>query len=229
VLLAVGGSRTAPATPDAFVCHHVVEGLWGQILSLVNGGSALAWALELTGQNGRSGAEIDRLLESAPPGCDGLRCRPLLAALVPAGITPQTKGQFSGVQLSHGSGHLVRAVLEGLAFELKRHIGFLRDAGLPIERLVLGGSAAASRVTPPMLAAVTGLPLICAGSRANSTLGAAIVARGLCEPATPLAKLAEEMAPSASDIEPVAEAASFYQGEYEAYVRSLPVLEREAR
>ena len=33
-----------------------MEGLWGQILSLVNGGSALAWALELSGNNGKSGS-----------------------------------------------------------------------------------------------------------------------------------------------------------------------------
>jgi xylulokinase len=229
VLLAVGASRAAPATPDAFVCHHVVEGLWGQILSLVNGGSALAWALELTGHNGKSGAEIDRLLESAPPGSEGLRCRPLLAALVPAGVRPNTQGQLSGLQLSHASGHVVRAVLEGLAFELKRHIGFLRDAGLPIERLVLGGSAAASRVTPPLLAAVTALPLACAGSRASSTLGAAIIARGLCEPAAPLAKLAEEMAPAAGHIAPEAAAASLYQAHYEEYLRSLPLLEANTR
>jgi xylulokinase len=229
VLLAVGGSRTVPATLDAFVCHHVVEGLWGQILSLVNGGSALAWALELTGHNGRSGGETDRMLESVPPGSDGLSCRPLLAALVPAGVAPNTKGQFSGLQLSHGAGHVVRAVLEGLAFELKRHIGFLRDAGLPIERLVLGGSAAASRVTPSLLAAITGLPLACAGSRANSTLGAAIIARGLCEPASPLARLAEEMAPAASHVEPEAEAALLYQGQYEEYLRSLSLLGASSR
>jgi L-xylulokinase len=133
------------------------------------------------------------------------------------------------LQLSHGSGHVVRAVLEGLAFELKRHIGFLREAGLPIERLVLGGSAAASRVTPPLLAAVTALPLACAGSRASSTLGAAIIARGLCEPASPLAKLAEEMAPAASYVEPEAAAASLYQAHYEEYLRSLPVLEANSR
>ena len=225
VLLAVGSSRTAPATPDAFVCHHVAEGLWGQILSLVNGGSALAWALDLTGHNGKSGHTIDGLLESAPLGSDGLRCRPLLAALVPAGIAAQTRGQFSGLQLSHGAGHVVRAVLEGLAFELKRHIEFLRHAGLPIERLVLGGSAAASRVTPSLLAAVTDLPLACAGIRASSTLGAAIIARGLCEPASPLARLADEMAPAASYVEPEAEAASLYQAHYEEYLHSLPLLE----
>jgi xylulokinase len=229
VLLAIGSSLTTPATPDAFVCDHVVEGLWGQILSLENGGSALSWALELTGHNQAGGEEIDRLLESAPPGSDGFQCWPFLTALTVAGLAPNTKGRISGLQLSHRPGHVVRAVLEGLAFELKRHIGLLRDAGLPIERLVLSGGAAASRVTPQMLAAVTELPLACAGSRASSTLGAAIIARGLCETASPLAKLAEEMAPAADHVEPVADALLLYQAQFKEYLRSLPLPEANLR
>ena len=221
VLLAVSGSLTAPATLNAFVCHHAAEGLWGQIISLGNGGSALSWALELTGHSRAGGEEIDRLLESSPPGSDGLLCWPFFTALSVAGLAPKAKGRISGLQLSHRPAHVVRAVLEGLAFELKRHIGLLRGAGLPIERLVLSGRAAASRVTPQMLAAVIGLPLACAGSSASSALGASIIARGLCEPASPLAKLAEEMAPTASQVEAAADASSLYQAQFGEYLRSL--------
>ena len=229
VLLAVSGDQAAPATPDAFACHHVVEGLWGQILSLMNGGSALGWALALTGRAEASGEDIDRLLESVPPGSDGLLCWPLLSALTVPGLAPNTKGRISGLQLSHGPGHVVRAVIEGLAFELKRHIGLLRAVGVPIERLVLSGGSAASRVTPQMLAAVTELPLACARSRASSSLGAAIIARGLCEPASPLAKLAEEMVPAASHVEPAAEAVSIYRTQFEAYLGSLLLPEANSR
>jgi L-xylulokinase len=151
-----------------------------------------------------------------------------LAALVPAGLAPNAKGQFSGLQLSHGAGHVVRAVLEGLAFELKRHIGFLRNAGVPIERLVLSGSAASSRVTPQILADVTELPLAGAGNRGGSPLGAAIIARGLCEPATSLAELAVEMAPGASRVEPGA-AAPLYREPFNEYLRSLPLMEGDSR
>jgi len=119
----------------------------------------------------------------------------------------------------------VRAVLEGLGFELKRHIGLLRDAGLHVNRLTLTGGAAASSVTPAMLAAVTGLPLACAGRRASSALGAAIIARGLCEPASPLATLAEEMAPVASQVDPAVDASRIYQQQYKEYLRSLPLAE----
>ena len=224
VLLAVGNRLTAPATPEAFACHHAAEGLWGQILSLGNGGSALSWALELTGHTQAGGEEIDCLLESAPPGSDGLLCWPFLTALTVPGLAPKAKGRISGLQLSHEPGHVVRAVLEGLAFELKRHIGLLRGAGMPIERLVLSGRAAASRVTPQVLAAVTGLPLVCTGSGASSALGAAIIARGLCEPASPLVNLAEEMQPAEeSHVEPAAEASLSYEAQFEEYQRSLPL------
>lgn len=135
---------------------------------------------------------------------------------------------FAGLQLSHGAGHVVRAVLEGLAFELKRHIGFLRDAGLPIERLVLSGSAAASRVTPQILSDVTKLPLACVGNHGGSPLGAAIIARGLCEPAASLVALAQEMAPAASHVEP-GTAAPLYQAQFKDYLRSLPLLEANSQ
>ena len=225
VLLASSGRGAVPAAPDAFVCHHAAEGLWGQILSLGNGGSALSWALELTGNRGARSEDIDRLLESAPAGSDGLLCWPFLAALPVAGLLSNTQGRFSGLQLSHGPGHMVRAVLEGLAFELKRHIEVLRGAGLPVERLVLSGGAAASRVTPGMLAAVTQLPLSCAGSRASSTLGAAIIARGMYEPASPLAELAEQMVPAANPVEPEAEACTSYQVKFNDYMSALPLME----
>jgi len=64
VLLAVNDRLAAPVIDEAFVCHHVVDGLCGQILSLVNGGSALTWALNLMGLAEIDGAAIEALLES---------------------------------------------------------------------------------------------------------------------------------------------------------------------
>jgi sugar (pentulose or hexulose) kinase len=213
VLLAVGDKPVPPVTDDAYACHHVVEELHGQILSLVNGGSALTWALELTGQQEREALEIERLLESVPPGCAGLRCWPFLATSGVAGLGPEARGQLSGLQLSHQPGHVIRAVVEGLAFELKRHLDFLKS--WLVSRLVLTGGAAQGHVT--------GLPLACAGADAGSPLGAAIIARGLLAPAESLADLAESMAPSVRWIEPGPDAA-FYQERYQRYVDSLPML-----
>jgi sugar (pentulose or hexulose) kinase len=222
VLLAVSGQPVKAAVPNAFVNRHVVEGLYGQIMSLVNGGSALAWAAQLVGVGAGDTAEIDRLLETAPPGCDGVRLWPFLAPSSAAGVPPGTQGRWSGLQLSHGRAHLIRSVVEGLAFELKRHLSFIHRAGIPVEKLVMGGTAAASRVTPQLLADVTGLPLGCLEHSSGSLLGACIIARGLQEPKRSLSELAEEMLPPAKQIQPGPNAAP-YAKLFEQYFESLPM------
>jgi sugar (pentulose or hexulose) kinase len=139
-----------------------------------------------------------------------------------SGLMPGTLGRFSGLQLSHRAPHIVRAVVEGLAYELNRHLDFLRGSGQPITEVALGGGAAASRVTPQLIADVTGLPLRCAGGSESSLIGAAVIARGLLEPTASLAALAQLMAPSNTSVHPGSNA-SLYQDQYHQYLGSLPV------
>lgn len=227
VLLAVSDRRREPVSDNAFVCHHVVEGLEGQIVSLVNGGSAVTWALELMGLGDRSPAQIEQLLASVPAGSDGVCCWPFLAPAGAAGLTPGAKGRLWGLELSHRPAHVARAVVEGLAFELKRHLSFLQRAGVPAEKLVMSGAAAAGQVTPQIIADVTGLRLACLGSGASSLLGAVILARGLLEPRRSLAELAEEMVPKAREFRPGANAA-LYAGRFAEYLKSMPWQEPES-
>jgi xylulokinase len=221
VLLAVAGALPQPATDSALICHHVVDGLYGQILSLVNGGSTVTWALELAGRADAGPDEIERLLESAPPGSEGLRFWPFLAPFGASGLPPGIKGRLCGLQLSHRAPHLVRAAVEGLACELKRHLQMLEHAGMPLNRLVLTGGAAAGRVTPQILADVSGLPLACCEPSAGSVLGAALLARTLIEPERSLVELSKEMAPPARQVQPGRDA-SVYAKLYDEYSRSLP-------
>ena len=147
VLLAVSDRLAPPVLDGAFACTHVVEGLYGQLLSLGNGGTAFAWALGLLGLERESAEEIDRLMASVPAGSDGLCFWPLLIPGA-AGLEPGTKGRFLGLQLSHRRAHVLRAVVEGLAYELARYLRFLLDAGIRLDRLIMTGKASASRVTP---------------------------------------------------------------------------------
>ncbi|MHB8861054.1 MAG: xylulokinase [Pirellulaceae bacterium] len=221
VLLAVNDRLAAPVIDEAFVCSHVVEGLCGQILSLVNGGSTFTWALNLTGLAGRDAAEIESLLESTQPGSAGLNCWPFLVSAGVSGLAPGTKGRLSELQLAHRPADVVRAVVEGLACELNRYLGFLRAAHWPVKQLVIGGGAAGSRVTTQIIADVTGVPLACLQNSDTSLLGAAILARGLVEPHTSLAELSAAMVPLPRSVEPGIETA-FYHDKYEQYLNSLP-------
>jgi sugar (pentulose or hexulose) kinase len=222
VLLAVSDRWADPVIDDAFVCTHVVDGLFGQIVSLVNGGSAITWGLRLLNLGDVSGEALDQLLATVPPGADGLSFWPFLTPFGASGLIPGTRGRLSGLQLSHQAAHVVRAVVEGLVFELRRHLEFLRSAGWPVETLVTGGTAAASQVTPQIIADVTGMPLLALSGGEGSLLGAAIVARGLLEPTRSLAELATEMRPSGRSIQPGSDSV-FYGQRYQEYLSNLPL------
>lgn len=226
VLLATSQTMPPLVVDDAFVCTHVVDGLHGQIVSMTNGGSALNWVLNLLGRAPSPPEAVDALLASVPPGCAGLGFWPFMTPFGGTGLAPATRGRLSGIQLSHGVGHVARAVVEGLVFELKRHLDFLACAGMPVEQLVLGGAVAASAVTPQIMADVTGLPLACLAGGEGSLLGAAVLARGLLEPDRSLAALSAEMLPPARQLNP-GEHAAFYQARAAEYRQSLPCVEGE--
>ena len=221
VLLAIHDRLSAPVVDEAFVCHHVVDGVWGQILSLVNGGSAFAWALRLTGMDGHGSDEIESLLASASPGCDGLRCWPYLASGNVAGLSAASLGRLVGLSLRHGPAEFVRSVVEGLGCELNRYLGLLRLADWPVDRIVLCGGAADSLTTSQILADIAGVPLTRVSYRDTSLLGAAILARGLVEPELPLVDMADQMRQASCDICPSVNA-SLYHEQYRHYVESLP-------
>lgn len=220
-MIAVGGRLGRPATPLAIVCPHPVRGRFGQLLSMVNGGSAVEWVARVIGRT-LATSELDRLIESAAAGCDGLVFWPRLVCLgeatepsgdggagtsprrtdssrppktTRAGLErPRSGGCIRGITLAHGPEHLLRSVVEGLACELARHFLALARGGHPVNRVLLSGGAASSRVTPQIIADVTDRPVAAMTETAVSALGAAILARAMVEPHRELGELAEGLA-----------------------------------
>lgn len=221
VLLAVIDRLKAPIIPEAFVCTHPQRGLYGQLISLVNGGSAVTWAAQLLGLTKQSEAEIERMLAAGSPGSSGLCFWPFLTPFGATGLVRGTRGQLVGLQLSHTPAQVLRAVVEGLAFELQRHLDFLREAQIPIQRLALCGGAAHSHTTSQIIADVVGVPMNCHAADHGSLLGAIILARSLVENRRSLAELSATMTPPGRLIKPGPDAA-LYRQLYAAYVQSLP-------
>ena len=220
-MIALAGQLPRPVTPLAIVCPYLIPGLFGQMLSMVNGGSAVEWVARIIGRT-PSPTELDGLMESVPAGCDGLVFWPMLVCLGgssdtandrPAGSRQgrtepsrmsqttrlgleqrPTGGCIHGITLAHGPEHLLRAAVEGLACELARHFLALAVAGQPVHRVLLSGGAASSRVTPQIIADVTDRPVAAMTEPAVSALGAAILARAMVEPHRELGELAERFA-----------------------------------
>jgi sugar (pentulose or hexulose) kinase len=92
--------------------------------------------------------------------------------------------------------------VEGLACELGRYLAMMATGGVRVERLIMCGKAAASRVTPQIIADATGLPVDCATLPETSSLGAAMLARKLVEPARGLVELSDVMKPPMQRVQP---------------------------
>lgn len=116
-------------------------------------------------------------------------CCALAAAIEPASDDPiyhpylygaqqdgHARAGFYGVAGWHGKGHLVRALLEGVAFGHRQHIETIRKAGAIFDEAVLSGGGSRSRLWPQIFADVLGMPVSVAVSRETGALGAAIAA-----------------------------------------------------
>lgn len=216
VIVAVTPRLEAPVGGVALVGRHPVPGLYGQMLSMVNGGSCISWALRTLALGNLGVTGVDGLLSSVPAGCAGLRFRPLLSEIGGAGLPPGTSGRIQGLRLGHTPAHILRALVEGLACELGRYLHMMKNGGVEVGRLVMCGKAAASAVTPAIIADTTGLPVDCVAIPETSSLGAAILARCLVQPDVGLAALADRMRPPVRRVlpGPGAEAARAVLSEY---------------
>ncbi|MHC4716234.1 MAG: FGGY-family carbohydrate kinase, partial [Planctomycetota bacterium] len=139
VLMAVSDRMMTSAGNNGFVCAHVVDGRFGQIMSMGNGGSAVTWALKLLGMEDAGGSRVDELLDSVPAGADGVRFWPFLAPTGGAGLGPGRSGRLAGLKLGHGPAHVLRAVVEGLCLELRRYLDLLTGSGVDVARLIMCG------------------------------------------------------------------------------------------
>ncbi|NKM83887.1 carbohydrate kinase [Rhizobium laguerreae] len=83
---------------------------------------------------------------------------------------------FYGIAGWHTKGHLVRALLEGVAFGHRQHIETIRKAGAVFNEAVLSGGGSRSLIWPQIFADVLGVPVTVARSRETGALGAAIAA-----------------------------------------------------
>ena len=116
-------------------------------------------------------------------------CNDRVASVVPAADDPYfhpylygsrlgaaMRAGFYGVAGWHSEGHLLRALFEGVAFEHRRHIEVLRDAGIRFDSAILSGGGARSTVWPQMFADVLAIPISVSACSETGALGAAIAA-----------------------------------------------------
>ena len=137
-----------------------VEGDWGAFMLLESGGDAMRWAQRALHERSATYADIVARAADAPAGAGGVLFMPYLTG-ERFGRHRNARAQFFGIGAAHDQSHLDRAVLEGVAFAVKRHIDILQTAaGTRLERVVASGGGARTDFWLRVKASAYGIPII---------------------------------------------------------------------
>lgn len=180
VVLAVPEGLEAGLKSGLAISCHAVPGRWGGIRSLGGVGASLAWFLREVWSR-TAGAEpsaaryaaLNAAVAQAAPGARGLLFYPLAGGHAKIGAG---HGGFARLALEHTRADMARAVMEGVAYELRWALDEITGQGLDVASLKMVGGAAESPVWPQIVADVTGVPVALPAVRQAAACGAAILA-----------------------------------------------------
>lgn len=157
--------------------------------------------------------------ERVPPGSEGLIVLPFLMGERTPIWDVQARGVVFGLSLSHGRGHLVRAMMEAVAYAMYDSYRLIREAGLPIHLpLVLNEGGAVSRLWRQIISDVFDVPIVLVKRRTGAPYGDAILA-GVATGMFPDFGVAQQWAEYIEPMAPDAERHALYMEYFALYKR----------
>jgi xylulokinase len=206
---------------------HAPPGRWYLLGAMLSAGMALRWLRSVLGREQAPYAELVQLAAEVPAGSEGLVFLPYLVGERSPIMDPEAKGGFIGLALRHGPGHLVRAVMEGVAFSLRQIIDAMAGCGADPMRLVASGNGLANPLWRQILADVLARPLF-QGSDEHASeragVGAAMIA-GIGAGAFKGYEDARKLAPVFTAVtEPNPAATALYEPQYRRFIDAYPRL-----
>ncbi|MEF8787876.1 MAG: gluconokinase [Planctomycetota bacterium] len=196
--------------------YPLLPGKWTVGGGVNNAGSALQWLRDNLG----GGRDYDELLAEAsdvPAGSDGVVCLPYLTGERDPRIGAQASGLFSGLCQQHGTGHLTRSLLEGVAFTLDMLKDALEDNDINPQRLMVAGSGSRSDLWPQILADVMDAPVQKSVTEEVSLIGEAMLGHACLGSYASLEEACEGMVRLGTIFEPDAENVRAYREKRESF------------
>lgn len=155
-------------------CHAIPQ-QWHVMGVTQAAGLSLRWFRDLLG----SGVSYDGLTGEAgevPTGSAGVLWAPYLMGERTPHLDPKARGALVGFTASHTRGHVVRAILEGVAFSLKDTFTLFEAIQVPVRSIRLGGGGARSELWRQIQADVFGHEVEIVEAEEGASYGAALLA-----------------------------------------------------
>lgn len=212
--------------------NHAVPGLWYVMGVMLAAGQSLRWWRDEFGGAEKLVARacgmdpyelLGREAALAPPGAEGALWMPYLTGeRTPHGDADARAG-IIGLTARHTRGHVLRAVMEGVAFGLRDSLEIIRGLRIPIREIRLTGGGARSALWRQIQADVFGREVSVLRGNEGPAFGAALLAgvgvgvfSSCDEAAQRLLGPAEKVAPIPENVKCYTELYGVYRGLYGA-------------
>ena len=207
---------------------HAVPGRWHVMGVTQAAGQSLRWFRDRFGSGADDGRDpYERLTAEAakvPVGSDGLLWAPYLMGERTPHLDPYARAALVGLTASHTRGHVVRAILEGVAFSLRDSFTLFSEMKVPVNKIRLGGGGARSPLWRQIQADVYGHEVEIVEAEEGAAYGAAILA-GVGAKMWPTVDAAcSDVVRVATKVAPRSTAVAELNTSYAAYRRMYPAL-----
>ncbi|HHX42770.1 MAG TPA: xylulokinase [Chloroflexi bacterium] len=212
---------------------HAVPGKWHVMGVTLAAGGSLRWLRDALGATesdvaALTGVDPYEILtaeaDRVPAGSEGLIYLPYLSGERTPYPDPNARGTFFGLTMRHNKRHLVRAVLEGVAYSLHDSIELFRSLNVPITQVRATGGGARSRVWRQILADVFGTELATVNVTDGSAYGAALLAGVGAGVYASVPEACAQTVKIVDVVEPVPENCRAYDAYYPVYRSLYPAL-----
>jgi xylulokinase len=164
---------------------HAVPNKWHVMGVTLSAGGSYRWFRDALGQAEGTVARLtgvdpyvilDAEAEQVPVGSQGLYFLPYLTGERTPYADPNARGSFVGLTVRHDKRHMVRSVLEGVAYSLRDCIELFRDLDVPIQQVRAVGGGARSAAWRQILANVFGTEMVTINITDSTAYGGALLA-----------------------------------------------------
>jgi xylulokinase len=210
-------------------CHAVPQ-RWHVMGVTQSAGFSLRWFRDQFGVEAAGDSNLnpyDSLMQEAgkvPAGANALLWAPYLMGERTPHLDPHARAALVGLTASHSRAHIVRAIIEGVAFSLRDTLTIFSELKLPIESIRLGGGGAQGVLWQQVQADVYGMPVELVAAEEGPAYGAALLA-GVGAGVWPSVEAACERAIRiAKRVEPDKNRMALMDRQYRAFRKLYPAL-----
>ena len=209
---------------------HAIPGRWHVMGVTQAAGLSLRFFRDRFGVLSKDGRDpYDILAEeasAAPPGSEGAFWAPYLMGERTPHLDPNARAALLGLTASHTCGHIIRAVIEGVAYSLKDTFTIFEEMEIPVTSIRLGGGGARSPLWRQIQADVYAHEVEIVAAEEGAAYGAAILAGTGAGAWSSVDEACDKVVREASRIAPDRSAAKTMKRGYRKFRKIYPALRR---